>query len=188
MQTPTTASATVQPAAVLGGIEGELAEHPYASGLVIALLFAAFLGLAKTLLSRMEQRINEKFAQQDKRDDDQDGRLDRIEKDLGEYDKHVALGAQEAVEIHASVKRVEVALGNHVEKEENITWTKIDALVEAVNEMRLQNEVSHAQLTGRLNAVESKMPNGELKKLADAYHALAQRDVAEAARRATKRR
>lgn len=158
-------------------LESEIAMHPFAVGVIVTVLFGAFTGLAKLFLVQMETRINEKFKAQDDRDDEQDSRLDEIDKELIDYGKHVAVGTREAAEIHAAVKRVEVAMNSHVEKEENITWAKIDDLVGAVNDMRLQNEVELTKLGGRITAVETKMPNGELQKLADAYHALAERDV-----------
>lgn len=161
------------------GIEGEIAGHPYLTTALICFLFAALVGLAKLFVSRMEGRINEKFAENVEREDRQDGRLDRIDAELRRYDTHVAVGVKESTEIHESIRRVEAALVDHTQKEESVTWKKIDDLVEAVNTMRLSNEVAHATLnTGqatlnvRVEAMEKKMPNGELSKLAEAFAAL----------------
>ena len=166
-------------------LEGELAAHPYATALIVALLFAAFVAAVKLLLALFEQRINEKFKEVQDHNTEQDGRLDKIDSELNKYDQHVAIGQKESQEIHGAIIRVEAALADHVRKEEGTTWVKIDSLVDAVNQMRLQNEVAHVNLSAdqkilvaRVEAVEEKMPNGELKKLAEAYHKLAERDIA----------
>jgi hypothetical protein len=180
--------------AVPSSLEGEVATHPYVVVAAIGALFASFVGVLKILLVFFERRINEKFAAVEGHNVRQDERLDAIESDLRRYDTHVAVGVQESGAIHSAVQRVEATLTAHVEKEEGVTWAKIDALVGAINDMRLANEVAHAGLvTGqtvlatRVDAVEKKMPNGELQKLAEAYHALAQRDLAARASRTKKR-
>jgi hypothetical protein len=169
----------------------DITQHPYLVLVIIGGLFSALIAVMKVLLGFMEKRVNEKFESITERFDDvntredkQEVRLDKIEIDLRGYDKHVALGLRESTEIHEGISRVEKSLSSHVEKEENTTWVKIDDLVTAVNEMKMSNEVAHAGLvagqtilSNRVEAVEKKMPDGELEKLAAAYHALAERDV-----------
>ena len=162
-------------------VEQEISAHPYVAALIISIMTVLLLGAVKLLASRMEGRINEKFDEQARLNATQDQRLDEIESDLRRYDNHVAVGAQETEAIHASIRRVEEALANHVEREETVTWRKIDDLVDAINTMRLSNAQEHgglvsgqAVLATRLDAVEKKMPNGELKKLADAFATLAE--------------
>jgi hypothetical protein len=176
-------------------MNSEIAAHPYAISILISLLFAGIIGILKLFLVLFERRMNEKFDGVERHNTKQDDRLDEIENDLKRYDTHVALGVKESNEIHTTLARVEATLGNHVQKEETVTWQKIDDLVEAVNVMRLANEAAHGTLTTgqatlgiRVEAVEKKMPNGELQKLADAYHALAQRDAAISTRRRRKMR
>ncbi len=173
------------------GIEGEIAGHPYLTTAFICLLFAALVGLAKLFVARMENRINEKFADIGAREDRQDERLDNIDAELRRYDTHVALGVKESSEIHESLSRVEKSVAEHTQKEESVTWKKIDELVDAVNTMRLSNEVAHATLsTGqatlnvRVEAMEKKMPNGELSKLAEAFAVLSRHRDEERADRA----
>ena len=172
----------VAQAAADPGLQSEIARNPYFAGLLIAILFAALVALGKIALVQFERRVNEKFARQEEHNRQQDGRLDHIEADLQKYDTHVAVGASESREIHAALARVESALTTHTEKEESVTWGKIDSLVDAVNEMRLSNEKAHAgMVTGqevlatRVTAVEKKMPNGELARLADAFDRLSKK-------------
>jgi len=180
----------------------EVVAHPTLTLIIISALFSALIAVMKVLLGFMEKRVNEKFDAIEKRDverakatdekfdsisvreDKQEVRLDKIDLDLRSYDKYVAVGVRETSEIHAAVSRTEFALASHVEKEEGTTWVKIDNLVDAVNAMKLSNEVAHAGLVAgqtilgsRVEALEKKMPNGELEKLAAAYHALAERDM-----------
>jgi hypothetical protein len=195
-----------------GGVAGEVVAHPYLTMTVVGALFSALVAIVKIFLSLFEKRVNEKFDEIKKREDDlskhvdekfkgvaereekQEVRLDKIDSDLRGYDKHVAVGIKETSEINASVQRVEKTLLDHTEKEETTTWGKIDGLVTAVNELKISNESAHAGLVAgqtihaaRLDAIEKKMPNGELEKLANAYHELAlltdkSRDLEEYAR------
>jgi hypothetical protein len=172
-------------------VADDVSTHPYLTMLVIGGLFSALVAIVKVFLALFERRVNEKFesidkrfVEADKREEKQEDRLDRIDEDLKSYDKHVALGVKESTEIHAAVSRTEAALASHVEKEEGTTWAKIDGLVDAVNKMQLANELAHSGLVNgqallgqRVEAVEKKMPNGELEKLATAYHELARRDM-----------
>jgi hypothetical protein len=179
------------PTDVIASLETEVANHAYMVVAGVSALCAFTVFVIKLLFVMFERRINEKFAEVEKHNGAQDSRLDSIDGELRRYDKHVAVGKKEMSEIHAAVVRVEDALGSHIAKEEGTTWKKIDDLVDAVNTMRLANEADHgvlktnqAVLGTRLAAVETKMPNGELKKLAEAYHALAQRDHAIGKRKA----
>ncbi len=157
-------------------------EHPGAVTVLLSTSIAVLGVLLKLLLRAMERRIDEKFASITVGESEQNVRLDKIESDLRGFDSHVAVGTRESLEIHAAIVRVENSLASHVLKEEGTTWAKIDDLVTAVNEMRLENELSHADLKihgatleTRVKAIEAKMPNGELKQLADAYTKLALR-------------
>jgi hypothetical protein len=157
----------------------EASLHPYLTWTLIAALFTALVAIIKVLLSFFEKRVNEKFAEVEAHNTKQDGRLDLIEGDIRKYDTHVAVGAKESSEIHSAVGRVEAALNSHIVKEEGTTWAKLDRLVEALATMQTSNEVAHASLVAgqtvlgnRVEAVEKKMPNGELQKLADAFVAL----------------
>lgn len=175
-------------------MNADIVAHPATFYTIMALLGGGFLLTLKVLIFFFEKRVNEKFLAVEGHNERQDKRLADIESDLRRYDTHVAVGVRESSEIHAAVARVEATLCNHVEKEETVTWQKIDDLVEAINVMRLANEEAHGRLTTgqatlgvRVEAVEKKMPNGELQKLAEAYHALAQRDLAQRTTRSKKR-
>jgi hypothetical protein len=154
----------------------DMAGHPYVMAAIGAAMFATLVAVIKVLLGLMEKRINEKFSQVDKENASQDARLSTIESELKRYDTHVAVGAKETSEIHAAITRVEVSLADHVHKEETTTWAKIDELVKLFSDMKMGNELAHAglingqkSLSERVEAVENKMPNGELSKLADAF-------------------
>jgi hypothetical protein len=166
------------------GLESEMAQHPYVTVAIVTVLCGLLLASWKYSLFTFEKRINEKFGEIEKKADGHDTRLDAIEKDLRTYEKHVAVGTLETSEIHAAVKRTEQAINSHVEKEEGTTWKKIDVLVDAINNMKLSNELAHAGMVSgqlalgvRIESVEKKMPNGELEKLAIAYHDLARRET-----------
>jgi hypothetical protein len=153
-------------------IAEEIALHPYLFLGLLGMLGTGVVALAKYFLSSFENRVNEKFSDILAREAKQEGRLDKIEEDLKGYDKHVAVGIKETSEIHDAIKRVESTLTEHTRKEETVTWTKIDDLVVAVNDLKLSNEVQHERLSSgqsvlstRVGALESSMPNGELAQL-----------------------
>lgn len=165
---------------IVASLETEVASHAYTVVVIVGALCASAVGLTKMLFMVTERRLNEKFAAVEEHNREQDARLDKIDTELRRYDKHVAVGETEMGEIHSAVQRVEAALNSHIQKEEGTTWVKIDNLVDAVNAMRLQNEADHgtlktsqAVLSTRLEAVEAKIPNGDLKKLTAAFELLA---------------
>lgn len=182
------------------GLATEIAVHPYVALAILGGLVAVTLAVIKVLLHLLEARINDKFDRIEKdfvavRDHDmaQDGRLDKIDHDLRIYEKNVAVGVKETSEIHAAITRVADALTLHSQREEQETWGKIDSLVEAVNSMKLDNTQAHANmvtqqsvLETRLGAVEKKLPNGELSRLAHAFEELSKRHAAATTRRSTR--
>lgn len=151
-------------------VEQEISAHPYLVALLITLLFSAFVALAKLFLVQFERRINEKFRASEKHDREQDERLDAIEGEIRRYDAHVAVGTAETRSIHDAVSRVEASVASHIEREETTTWAKIDSLAESVGALKTGQEV----MSTRLAAVEKKLPNGELTRLAEAFTALAE--------------
>lgn len=174
---------------LLQSAASEAALHPYLTWALLAAVATACMAVIKVLLSFFEKRVNEKFDQVESHNSQQDGRLGLIESDLRRYDTHVAVGAKESSEIHAAVGRVEKSLSDHIIKEEGTTWAKLDRLAEALMAMQSSNESAHSGLvagqsvlSARVEAVEKKMPNGELQRLSDAFS-----NLAEAASR-TKRR
>lgn len=162
-------------------VADDVASHPYLFLSFLGGIFAALIGTIKVLLAFLERRMNEKFQQVEQHNTHQDGRLGSIESDIRQYDKHVAVGAKETAEIHASLGRLEIALNEHVRKEETTTWKKIDDLVASFVDMKLANEAAHATMTTgqvllstRMDLVEQRLPNGELKKMATAIEAIHQ--------------
>jgi hypothetical protein len=154
--------------------------NPWLTGLVILLLFTTLIASFKLILKQHESRVNEKFTLVENHNSTQDKKLLELEQrllevnmELKKYDTHVAVGAKETSAIHESLARVEAKVIEHTTKEEDITWVKIDGLISAVNDLKISNETAHANLHagqtvlgGRIDAVEKKMPNGELRAMA----------------------
>jgi predicted nucleic acid-binding Zn-ribbon protein len=71
---------------------------------------------------------------------------------LGKYEMHIGAGDARLAEIRESI-------ADHVIKEEQIFWKKVDAISDA------QRAFAEAVLQ-RITSMESKLPNGELQKMA----------------------
>lgn len=78
--------------------------------------------------------------------------VDEIKQTLASYESHIGAG-------DARLGEIKTEIADHVRKEENIFWKKVEAMSEA------QRIFSEAVLQ-RMAAVEAKMPNGELRELA----------------------
>ena len=166
--------------AVPATVAQEVSSHASLVVLAVGALGSSLLAVLKVLLGMMERRINEKFILVEGHNEAQDKKLSEMSNDLRKYETNVAVGVKESVEIHAAISRVEGALNDHVKKEEGTTWVKIDNLADAVNATKLANELAHSSIVSgqelidvRVNAMERKMPNGELQKFADAFAMLA---------------
>jgi hypothetical protein len=167
----------------------EASTHASLVMLAIGALLSSLLAVLKVLLGMMERRINEKFVAVENHNAHQDKQLNEMSADLRRYETHVAVGVKESAEIHAAIVRVGKSIDDHVQKEEGTTWLKIDNLVATVTEMKLANELAHSSLVNgqatmgmRVDAMERKMPNGELQKLSDAFATLASKSGERAAR------
>lgn len=106
----------------------------------IGILLAAHYGY-------IAKRINSLEASDNQLKDE----INDIQVQLAEYKDHVGAGDLRLIEIRTSID-------DHVTKEENIFWKKIEAISEA---QRISNEA----LLQRMASVEAKMPNGEIKEL-----------------------
>lgn len=126
-------------------------------------LFAALFATLKLLLVFLERRINEKFDFNEMHNRAQDRRLDAIDKDLVDYKQNIAIGVKEAQIMRESIKAIAESVTEHIKKEENITWAKIDSIAEVVNRIQIENERAHSGITERLASVETKMFNGKSK-------------------------
>lgn len=78
--------------------------------------------------------------------------VDEIKQTLAAYESHVGAGDARLAEIRGDI-------ADHVRKEEQIFWKKVEAMSEA------QRIFAEAVLQ-RVAAMEAKMPNGELKEMA----------------------
>lgn len=123
-------------------------------------LFAALVTVTKVLLLTLEKRINEKFALQETHNLIQDKRLDEIERDLSGYKSHVAIGVKETQIMRESINSIAESVSDHIKKEENITWAKIDSIADTVNKIQLDNERAHSAISERLAGVEARVING----------------------------
>lgn len=77
--------------------------------------------------------------------------VDVIKQTLAKYESHVGAGDARLSEIRQDIQ-------DHVTKEENIFWKKVEAISEA------QRVFSEAVLQ-RVASMEARLPNGELKEL-----------------------
>ena len=154
-------------------LESEIIGNPVFVGILVSVLFGALIVTGRLFIRSFEARLTDKLEDLATHNHRQDGRLDVIEHELIKYEKHVAVGELEIAATNASVANVMAILKEHMEKEEAITWAKIDRINSSLSAMALHNETAHGSLSARLASVEAKMPNGELAKLADAYHDLA---------------
>lgn len=75
-----------------------------------------------------------------------------IKQTLAAYESHIGAG-------DARLQEIRTDIADHVKKEEQIFWKKVDAMSEA------QRIFAEAVLQ-RVAAMEAKMPNGELKEMA----------------------
>lgn len=131
--------------------------HPVLSTGSILLLLGLVLGILKILLGRTESRINEKFQAAEDTDKRHDESLEKLGESLKRHEQEAAVGTKETAIIHESLK--------------NIT-SELRGLSDSFGEFTVVNERSHAVLGERLAKLESQLPNGELKKLADAFEKL----------------
>jgi hypothetical protein len=163
-------------------VEGEIAGHPYITGIVIFLLFSGLVLAVKLLLRSFETRVRERFEEAatitnrmekevrarfdniSAAEKIQDQRLDEMDEKLHKYEKHVAVGEKEILATNSAIQSLATLMHEHTEREENITWAKIDKLGDSLGEVKI-----------KVASIEAKMPNGELQKLAEAYHQLALR-------------
>lgn len=78
--------------------------------------------------------------------------VSRVQQTLARYETHIGAGDKKLSEIRQDIS-------DHVTKEEQIFWKKVDSITEA------QRIFSEAVLQ-RIASMEARLPNGELKQLA----------------------
>jgi hypothetical protein len=77
--------------------------------------------------------------------------VNTIKQTLAKYETHVGVGDAKLVEIRQDIS-------DHVIKEEQIFWKKVDAIAEA-------HQVFAEAVLQRIAAMEAKMPNGEIQEM-----------------------
>lgn len=135
----------------------ELAQHPGISLALITALFGLVVALGKIYLSSYEKANNEKLVSLSKHNVSQDTNLENLKTAFYRTEANINLKTEELKNIHAAVSEVS---------------EEVKLLVKGVNEFQLANEKAHSgiiniqeRLIARLEAVEKRMPNGELKRL-----------------------
>lgn len=67
------------------------------------------------------------------------------------------------------VRAIKNRIENHIDREEDLVWRKIDdkftQIEDKFSTFQDRADERHTQLIQRLTAVESKIPNGELKRM-----------------------
>lgn len=114
---------------------------------VLSSFFAAMASIIAYFVKRQE-------GQRDKHIEQLQGDMEMVKAELAEYKGHVGIGDQRLAEIQTDLR-------DHVTREENIFWKKVDAISDA------QRIFAEAVLQ-RLSGMEARMPNGELKDMGNA--------------------
>jgi hypothetical protein len=93
-----------------------------------------------------------------KNEDAQDRQIERlddavvqIQNTLARYETHIGAGDEDLAAIRTDLR-------DHVTKEEQIFWKKVDAISEA-------QQIFAQALLQRMTSIEARMPNGEIKEL-----------------------
>jgi len=144
-------------------IEKFIADYPGLSAAILLALATLIVTLAKLLWSAYSRRIEEKLKAMSQRNDSQDKTIGRVASDVRKLES-----------IPATLARMEA----HFNDCEGRASERHGKLLDAVSAL----VTSHEVLAQRVDALEAKMPNGELKALAEAYTKLAEQK----ARRARK--
>lgn len=93
-----------------------------------------------------------------KNEEHQDREIQRLRDEVGQigdsvarYETHVGAGDED-------LKAIKTDLRDHVTREEQIFWKKVDTITEA-------HQVLATAMLSRMAAIEARMPNGEIQEL-----------------------
>lgn len=114
-------------------------------------ILSTAIGLFAWFVRRNEKLQDDVLEQLKTKVDALDADVEGLKVAVGRYEPLVGAGKESIEALHA-------ALADHVTKEEQIFWKKIEAVSEV---QRIANET----LLQRMSTIEAKMPNGELKDL-----------------------
>lgn len=79
--------------------------------------------------------------------------VENIRKELGVYERSVAVGTVE-------ISSIRDMLDGHIKREEGETWGKLDGIAEQLGQMQLENERAHSSLNDRIARLETRVVNG----------------------------
>jgi len=136
-------------------IDKFVTDYPGLSVSILLGLGALVIALAKLLANNYHRRIEERFKAMSQRNTAQDGTIGKLAANVSKLDG-----------VPATLARMEAHFGACEERARERHDKLFDAVASLVT--------SHEVLAQRVETLEKKMPNGELKTLASAYEKLAE--------------
>lgn len=128
-------------------METFISEHPGFTLWILGGVLSSLVGLIALFHGIVARRLSSLEAA----DKELAERVQEAEVTLEKYQEHVGAGDK-------ILSQIQGALRDHVEREEQIFWKKVDAISDA---QRISNEA----VLQRVTAIEARMPNGELQAL-----------------------
>lgn len=118
----------------------------------IASLILGFFGTCfSALASVIAYFVKRNEEAQDRQIQHLESAVNEVQRTLAGYESHIGAGDED-------LKAIKTDLRDHVTKEEQIFWKKVDAITEA-------QQIFAQALLQRMASIEARMPNGELKEL-----------------------